>query len=441
MGRSSAVSRVLRPCYVASGGDGTYSRTVADVAGRQDVDLASTVQAHRDPVPPTMKADPDMSPSLSPILATLAPRSDADAFKLAVEGDGSRPLEEFLIRVFGEDNLVTDTVGLLIEPALQILLVVIFALVAKAIANRVIDKFVRRMKEPEHRLSNFKKRLYEGAPPSGERRSTRADAMGTLMRSIAGAIIWTMAIFSIVAVFGINLAPLIAGAGIIGLAVGFGAQDLVSDFLSGIFMLIEDQYGVGDVIDAGDATGVVESISLRTTRIRDVTGTLWHVPNGEIRRVGNMSQQWARALLDVGVSYDTDVEQASEVILEVANELAAEEEWAPKFLDQPEIWGVQNLGADSVDIRLVIKTTPGDQWATARELRARIKKAFDAASIEIPYPQRTVWLRTDVTGADEAPKLDVGPNERTANDASSKPTKKPTAKKPTTKKPAKKRSS
>ena len=341
-----------------------------------------------------------------------------------------RPLEDWLVSNFGE-NAATDTVGLLIEPVLQILLIVLIALVAKALLNRVIDKFVARMKTPDASFGRFKKRLYEGAPPVGARRGTRADALGTLMRSIAGVVVWVIALFMILGVFGINLAPLIAGAGIIGLAIGFGAQDLVADFLSGIFMLVEDQYGVGDVIDAGDATGVVESISLRTTRIRDVTGTLWHVPNGEIRRVGNMSQQWARALLDVGVSYDTDVDEASAIIQRVADELAAEEEWAPKFLDAPEIWGVQNLGPDSVDIRLVIKTTPGDQWSTSRELRARIKRAFDDANVEIPFPQRTVWLRTDVTGSDAPPVVDVA--ER-GNGRSSGRTTKSTAKKTSTKK-------
>ena len=225
---------------------------------------------------------------------------------------------------------------------------------------------------------------------TSNRRATRADALGTLLRSLANVIVLTIAVFMILGVFGINLAPLIAGAGIIGLAVGFGAQDLVSDFLAGVFMLAEDQYGIGDVIDAGEGiVGVVEGISLRTTEVRDVSGTLWHVPNGQITRIGNMSQEWARTLLDVGVSYDTDIDQASEVIKGVADEMAGEEGYAVDFLGEPEIWGVQNLGADSVDIRLVIKTTPGTQWGIARELRRRIKYALDGADIEIPFPQRT----------------------------------------------------
>jgi small conductance mechanosensitive channel len=207
--------------------------------------------------------------------------------------------------------------------------------------------------------------------------------------------------------FAINLGPLIAGAGIIGIALGFGAQDLVKDFLSGVFMLIEDQYGVGDIIDAGEATGVVEGVTLRSTRIRDVEGTLWHVPNGEIRRVGNMSQEWARSLLDVAVAYGADIDVVSELIQRVASEMAHEPAYQETFLDEPEMWGVQDLGNDAVALRLVIKTRPGEQWAISRELRRRIKNAFDAADVEIPFPQRTVWLRTEKPvsfgGADAAP--------------------------------------
>jgi small conductance mechanosensitive channel len=200
----------------------------------------------------------------------------------------------------------------------------------------------------------------------------------------------------------------------VGVALGFGAQDLVSDFISGMFMLLEDQYGVGDIIDAGEATGTVEGISLRTTRLRSVDGTLWYIPNGEIRRLGNMSQDWARALLDIGVAYDTDTDRASAIIERVAASMAEEEEYKGKFLDTPEVWGVERLAADAVEIRLVIKTTPGDQYAIARELRRRIKHAFDAEGIEIPFAQRTLWIRSE---EGEANPLDLGPDDATATPA------------------------
>lgn len=303
------------------------------------------------------------------------------------EGTGDA-LSRLVRSIFGEGR-TADAVTFVIEPALQILLVLVLAIAAKWVLNRLIKRTVNRMKTPPGRSTGR----------VSPRRATRADALDTLLRSIANVVVLTIAVFTILGVFDIDLAPLIAGAGIVGLAIGFGAQDLVSDFLAGIFMMAEDQYGVGDVIDVGDGIiGVVEGISLRTTRVRDVTGTLWHVPNGQVSRIGNMSQEWARALLDVGVSYDTDVDRASGLILEVAEAMAAEDEFRADFLDAPEIWGVQNLGESSVDIRLVIRTSPGKQWGITRELRRRIKYALDGADIEIPFPQRTVWLRTDITG-------------------------------------------
>src|SRR5690606_23478493 len=154
----------------------------------------------------------------------------------------------------------------------------------------------------------------------------RLVALGTVFSSVVGFVVWTIAVVTILgSTFGVNVGPLIAGAGILGVALGFGAQDLVKDVLSGMFMLVEDQYGGGDVIDVGEATGIVEGLGLRTTRIRDVTGTLWHVPNGEINRVGNMSQQWSRALLDIGVGYTANVDEAAAVIKGVADDMAAEE--------------------------------------------------------------------------------------------------------------------
>ncbi|MGZ0217169.1 MAG: mechanosensitive ion channel family protein, partial [Acidimicrobiales bacterium] len=178
-------------------------------------------------------------------------------------------------------------------------------------------------------------------------------------------------------------------------AIGFGAQSLVRDLLSGIFMLIEDQYGVGDVINAGEATGTVESIGLRTTRLRDVSGTLWHIPNGEIRRVGNMSQVWARAILDIDVAYDTDLDLAMETIKEVADGLWQEQRQEATIIEEPVVAGVQNFGADAVTIRLSVKTEPSEQWGTGRLLRKRLKEAFDREGIEIPFPQRTVWLKNE----------------------------------------------
>ena len=293
---------------------------------------------------------------------------------------------------------VSEVLRGMVGPALTILLILVVAEIVSLIAKRFVRKAVRRAKEPSSgRRDDLRRRvgLAEGDPVNTERRAQRADAVGALAGSIISVVIWVIAIIMVLSEVGVQVGPLIAGAGIIGVALGFGAQDLVKDFLSGLFMLMEDQYGVGDVVDAGEAVGVVEGISLRTTRIRDVTGTLWHVPNGEIARVGNMSQEWARALLDVDVSYGTDIDAASDIIQRVASDMAAEESYRTAFLGEPEMWGVQDLGTDSVVLRLVIKTRPGEQWAITRELRRRIKMAFDVAEVEIPFPQRTLWLRTE----------------------------------------------
>ncbi len=152
---------------------------------------------------------------------------------------------------------------------------------------------------------------------------------------------------------------------------------------------------MGDIIDVGDAAGVVEGVSLRTTRLRDVEGTVWHFPNGEIRRVGNKSQQWSRALIDFEVAYETDLEAAKATIKRVADEVWKDDAWSTNVLEEPEVWGVEAFGPDGVAIRLVLKTLPSAQWKVMRELRQRMKAAFDAEGITIPFPQRTVWVRPD----------------------------------------------
>lgn len=200
--------------------------------------------------------------------------------------------------------------------------------------------------------------------------------------------IWATAALMCLGEVGIDVGPLIAGAGVLGVAIGFGSQSLVRDFLSGAFILVEDQFGVGDIVDVGEASGTVEAVSLRTTRLRAIDGTVWHVPNGEIRRVGNMSQHWSRALLDIEVAYDTVVKHARSVIKRVADSVWAEDDGV---LEEPELWGVEQLGANGVMLRLVVKTTPSQQWRVSRELRERIKVAFDEEGIEIPFPQQTVW--------------------------------------------------
>jgi len=324
----------------------------------------------------------------------------------------ARPLTQLLEGWFGDGPLVT-LIASSMDVIAQVILIFVLAAVAVLVIKRLIRRAVASASEPRSTAVGRRRSLAEGGQTQATvsvRRVQRSEALGALASSVVSVIIWAVALLILLSTaFGISLAPLLAGAGILGVAIGFGAQGLVSDFLAGIFMLAEDQFGVGDIVDVGDASGVVEGVSLRTTRIRDVTGTLWHVPNGQIARVGNMSQEWARALLDIGVAYGTDIDAASELILTIASDMAHEEDYQEIFLDEPEIWGVENLGSDSVDIRLVVKTQPGQQYAIARELRRRIKNGFDAAEVEIPFPQRTVWLRTEQPvslGGEDAPPFE-----------------------------------
>jgi moderate conductance mechanosensitive channel len=204
--------------------------------------------------------------------------------------------------------------------------------------------------------------------------------------ALAGAatfVVWLVAIFASVRVLGVRIEPLLTSAGLIGVALGFGAQSLIRDFLGGLFILVEDQLGVGDWVDLGDVTGSVEAVTLRATRIRSVDDTVWHVPNGHIQRAGNMSQHWSRALLDIQIALDSDIDRARDAIKRVADEIWREDR---AIIEEPEVWGVQGLGPSGITIRLVAKTKPLEQWRITRVMRERIKAEFDREGIEVPPP-------------------------------------------------------
>jgi small-conductance mechanosensitive channel len=322
--------------------------------------------------------------------------------------DGAGFIESWLAGVT-DSELVVTAVTAVVEPLLTVVGILLLALLASRLVRRAIRRVVERAREPGSG------RLLElGADPEDQRaasirRAQRTEALGTLADSAARAVIWGFALLTALGTVGIDLAPLIAGAGIVGVAVGFGAQNLVRDLLAGVSMLLEDQYGVGDVIDVGEATGVVEAVGLRTTRLRDLRGTVWHVPNGVITRVGNLTQEWSRAVLDIGVAYDVDVDRAEELVGGILTRFAAEPEQEDVLLEAPELLGVESLADSSVNLRVLLKTRPGEQWATARRLRRAIKREFDAAGLEIPFPQRTVWMRTEPDGAGPAAGQASGP--------------------------------
>ena len=305
---------------------------------------------------------------------------------------------EFVLDLTGQERLATFA-HTVMPAAGRILLILVVAYLANRIVRRLIRRATRRLASGEAlgMIGTLRERtpLRDTTPMDLGRATLRAETIGGVLRSIASVAIWAIAVVMILGEFAINLGPLIAGAGIVGVALGFGAQKLVQDFLSGIFMLIEDQYGLGDIVDAGEAIGVIEGITLRTTRLRDINGTVWHIPNGSISRIGNQSQQWARALIDVGVAYDTDVPTAIELIERVAVDMSYESGWSELVLERPEVWGVQALADSEVTIRLVVKTRPGQQWKVEREIRKRLKAAFDTEGIEIPFPHRVVYTRRD----------------------------------------------
>lgn len=278
-----------------------------------------------------------------------------------------------------------------VDKPLRILLIwaVAWALakVVRRLIRRFSDKLVGsvgsgRLKKARDRAPSI---LVSTQVPS-VRSAARAQTISGVLRSVATGIVYLFAAIYTLDVLGVNLGPLIAGAGVAGVALGFGAQSLVRDFLAGTFILLEDQYGVGDVVDLGDAVGTVEAVALRTTRLRDVNGTVWHVPNGEILRVGNKSQQWARALLDIVVAHGTDVDRALEILKEVADRVAGEPALATDVLEEAEVWGVEALTPAGITLRLVIKTTPGSQWKVMRALRREIRAALDANGIEMAAP-------------------------------------------------------
>lgn len=273
---------------------------------------------------------------------------------------------------------------------LKLIGLVLLGVVTRYVLHRLIDRLVARAarSEPPKRMLGSRraaKIVLGGTGAYSERRALRATTLGSLLKSIVTAVIGVIVVVMALEILGYPVGPLIASAGIAGVALGFGAQNLVKDFLSGIFMLLEDQYGVGDVIDMGEASGTVEAVALRVTRLRAVDGTVWYVRNGEVIRVGNSSHGWARTVLDVKVAYEADTERARELLLSVARDVAADPEWSGSVLEEPEVWGVEDLAADSVVLRLVVKTEPLQQWTLARELRERIKQTFDAEGIELPH--------------------------------------------------------
>ncbi|MBX7452199.1 mechanosensitive ion channel family protein [Mycolicibacterium sp. 3033] len=283
----------------------------------------------------------------------------------------------------------------LVEVPIRIVAYILVVLIARYLLHRMIDRAATG-RHPRSRADDAtaKKKppllrgLRDRAPSSArsaERRAQRAQTIASVLKSSVSIVLLIWVVLGILNVLGVNIAPFIASAGVVGLAIGFGAQNLVRDFVTGVFMLLEDQYGVGDTVDLGDAVGEVESVGLRVTTLRDIDGTLWYVRNGEIARVGNMSQDYAVARIEIPVAPTADMERAEKVALDAAHSALEDPKIAAKVLGEPEMLGVQEVRSDQVTLRMTVKTRPGVQWSVQRRLRREILRAFDANSIELPF--------------------------------------------------------
>jgi len=283
----------------------------------------------------------------------------------------------------GSAWLAESSYYLLVKP-LRIMLIVLLAVLARYLIRRAINRLVRtKTSETKDAAARSRIPVALRAAAAGltfERRRQRAEAIGSVLGSAASATIFAVTVMLILSELGIDLAPLLASAGIVGIAVGFGAQNLVKDFLAGLFMLLEDQYGVGDVVDVGEVSGVVDSVGLRVTTVRDQHGVIWYVRNGEIARVGNKSQGSAVVNVDVPIGFNP-VERATSVIREAADALADDPEWADQLLERPEVLGVEQLTADGAVLRTTVHTLSDAQWRVARELRHRLSDAIERAGI------------------------------------------------------------
>ncbi|MBX4178711.1 mechanosensitive ion channel family protein [Streptomyces geysiriensis] len=263
---------------------------------------------------------------------------------------------------------------------LRVLLIVVIAAVLRVVVRRAITKLIVRM---NRRAGTGASTALSGLLVNAERRRQRSEAIGSVLRSVASFLILGTAALMVLGTFQINLAPLLASAGVAGVAIGFGARNLVTDFLSGVFMILEDQYGVGDSIDAGVASGEVIEVGLRVTKLRGDNGEIWYVRNGEVKRIGNLSQGWATAGVDVTVRSDEDLDQVKETIGAVGERMSKEEPWNEMLWGPIEVLGLDSVLLDSMVVRVSAKTMPGKSLTVERELRWRVKRAFDAAGIRI----------------------------------------------------------
>jgi small conductance mechanosensitive channel len=303
-----------------------------------------------------------------------------------------------VLEVTGSTWFAESSYYFLVKPLLVILIFLVAVLV-RHLLHRTINRLVRSTSQGS--IPTILKPLQERTPTAPgdpaavvpERRRQRADAIGSVLRSLVSAVVFSIAVLLILGELSFNLAPLLASAGIIGVAFGLGAQTLVKDLISGLFMLIEDQYGVGDTVDlGGDANGTVESVGLRITTVRDGRGVLWYIRNGEIIRVGNKSQGWAMVVVDMPIGF-AGTEKATAILRNAAESVAMDPELAPEIVEPPEVLGVEQVTMDGAVIRTVAKTTAQGQLPVGRELRRRLAEALENSGITARIAESRMYPR------------------------------------------------
>ncbi|MFD9205053.1 mechanosensitive ion channel family protein [Streptomyces sioyaensis] len=314
-------------------------------------------------------------------------------------------LDEATQKATNAAGWVEENWGTWLTSGLKILLIIVIAVVLRHVIRRTITKLIERMNRTAAAAQGT---ALGGLLVNAERRRQRSEAIGSVLRSVASFVIMGTAALTVLSVLEINLAPLLASAGVAGVAIGFGARNLVTDFLSGVFMILEDQYGVGDEIDAGVANGTVIEVGLRVTKLRGPNGAIWYIRNGEVKRIGNLSQGWSTAAVDVVIAADQDLERARDIITGAGEEMSKAEPWNEQLWEPVEVLGLSEVHLDTVTISVSARTMPGKAAGVERELRWRIKRALDAAGVHLaprPLPEEETPETADPTAGVAAPSV------------------------------------
>ncbi|WP_314175224.1 mechanosensitive ion channel family protein [Streptomyces winkii] len=294
--------------------------------------------------------------------------------------DGTATLEDAHKSAENAAGWIQQNWSDLVSAGLRILLIAVIAILLRHVIRRAISRLIKRVNRRAEAADSAN--ALRGLLVSGERRRQRSQAIGSVLRSISSFVIIGTALLMVLSDLGINLAPLLASAGVAGVALGFGARDVVTDLLAGIFMLLEDQYGVGDRVDVGEISGTVLEIGLRVTQLRGDSGEIWYIRNGEIKRVGNLSQGWATAAVDVQVAPSENLDEVRAAIVAVGEELGNSEPWDELLWEPVEVLGLDSVTLEEMVVRVSAKTMPGKSLTVERELRWRIKRALDRRGIE-----------------------------------------------------------